>query len=96
MFGVRKATKEFCATLREILDENSRLKAENAKLRELVRDMYKTVKSDDETFADLRKIAIDELYVDFIGNYDRTLGIDGFAPMFKERMKELGIEVEDA
>lgn len=35
MFGVRKATKEFCATLREILDENSRLKAENAKLREL-------------------------------------------------------------
>lgn len=39
MFGVRKATKEFCATLREISDENSRLKAENAKLRELFTDL---------------------------------------------------------
>ena len=34
MFGIRRATKEFCATLREISDENSRLMAENAKLRE--------------------------------------------------------------
>lgn len=39
MFGVRRATKELCATLREILDENSRLKDENAKLREFAQAM---------------------------------------------------------
>lgn len=33
MFGIRRATEEFCATLREISDENSRLKAENDELR---------------------------------------------------------------
>lgn len=33
MFGVRKASKEFAVALREILDENSRLKAENEKLK---------------------------------------------------------------
>lgn len=33
MFVVRRATKEFCATIREISDENSRLKAENERLQ---------------------------------------------------------------
>ena len=33
MFRVRRVMKEFCATLREILDENSCLKAENESLR---------------------------------------------------------------
>lgn len=47
MFGVRRTAKEFCATLREILDENTRLMAENeslrtenAKLRKLLTDYY--------------------------------------------------------
>ena len=36
MLGVRKACSELADTLREIQQENDRLKAENAKLRELV------------------------------------------------------------
>lgn len=51
MFGVRKATKEFCATIREISDENShlmaeneRLQAENSKLREFATEIMRLTK----------------------------------------------------
>jgi len=36
MFGVRKAAREFVGVLNEVQLENERLKAKNAKLRELV------------------------------------------------------------
>jgi len=46
MFGIRRATKEFCATLREISDEYSRLKVENDKLRELCKRFAEYVSQD--------------------------------------------------
>ena len=41
MFGVRKAYRELGKLVRGIQQENDQLKDENAKLRELVRDIYK-------------------------------------------------------
>jgi len=82
MFGIRRATKEFCATLREISDENSRLKAENAKLKELVSDMFEEIESG----------GFDPM-VERHGNstvyYDEDLS---WRVGIRERVRELGIE----
>lgn len=77
MFGVRKASKEFAVALREILDENSRLKAENAKLRDFARSAWQVLTHNEPLFvwkdmeADARELGIDgvieglDMVVDF-------------------------------
>lgn len=46
MLGVRKACSELADTLREIQQENDQLKAENAKLRELIADVHEALCAD--------------------------------------------------
>lgn len=46
MLGVRNAFREVAKSVRMMLQENDQLKAENAKLRELVRDLWKSCPAD--------------------------------------------------
>lgn len=86
MFGVRRATKEFCTTLREILDENSRISAENAELRDLVRTMMQFFEDGDwcDKCDHARECDSEEQYED-----DCLMRF-----VFRDRMHELGIEAE--
>ena len=45
MFGVRKATREFVDGLHKVQRETERLKAENAKLRELVAEAIRLMQA---------------------------------------------------
>lgn len=45
MLGVRKKVNELASTLRDIVQENERLKDENAKLREMAAEMYPYAKA---------------------------------------------------
>lgn len=72
------------------------LKAENAKLRKLCKDLYNQVKTDDSTWERIRRRE-DELpcYADhFIAGYDCSLGKVRIADGFADRIRELGIEVD--
>ena len=74
-----------------------RLYAENAKLRELCKDLYGQVKADDSAWERIRRRE-DELpcYADhFIAGYDGSLGKVRMADGFADRIRELGIEVDE-
>ena len=84
MFGIRRATKEFCVTLREISDEHSRLKAENERLRELALKNWYIALSEREA------LRAHDIYSDG-GTYMAAL--DDAIAAVKDRMRKLGIEV---
>lgn len=78
--------------------EIARTKAENAKLRKLASELYQQVLQDDAAWHDVRAwedgLPSDCLHP--IRSYDDSLGKHAVAPKFEQRMRELGIEADDA
>lgn len=65
MLGVRKACRELADLMHEIQQENDQLRAENAKLRELVKRYHRLVTGTDElwswqsVYAELQELGIE-------------------------------------
>lgn len=83
MFGVRKACRELAEWCHETQQENDRLKAENAKLRELLRDMWRFTGAACKKYPRLFDQSAQG------GQMVHLNAIDAF----EQRMRELGIEV---
>lgn len=95
MFELARMCREAADTIWQLRDDLQRTNAENAKLRELCSKLAQVVANDDVTFRKLREIAKRELGYDFIGAYDSSLGDMDQLPLFSDRMRELGVEVDD-
>ena len=83
-------------TLSAQYEKVATLETENAKLRELVSELYQQVLHDDAAWRDVRAwedgLPSDCLHP--IRSYDSSLGKHTAAPQFEKRMRELGVEVE--
>lgn len=90
MFGVRKAYRELVKSVRGIQQENDQLKAENAKLRELVKHVISRYNDiNREYWGNQEPLPCDLCNMDRqcseVPRHDRCL--------FYEYLRELGVEV---